>query len=290
MPDLNLALTINAPLARVWQALTDNDDLTTWFAEHASCDAGQSRYDFWGKHTPGDPDRSGGQHRITRHEPERHLAFEWKLRGATTDVEFEVSAEDTKTMLVMRHRGLPELKPYQSSIGDFWTHVLEGLRFWLEGGAPYPLMDYHEPPQGDVRITVDIAADPHHVFLGLVQPTELNRWVATDAKVDPKPGGEYSYGWEHGPVKILEIEPDKKLSFAWSWPEEGETVTTWELDGSGGRTRVTVVQSGFAPKRNSEDYYIGWFKFVHRLKTMMEVGKSFERVRVLQDAELSGEV
>jgi len=290
MPDLKLALPIRATADRVYTACTDPKQLTTWFAEHANVTLDNGHFDFWGRHTPGNPGRNDGQHNITRHDPGRSIAFAWFLRDTQTEVEFDVSSEGDHTLLVMRHSNLPELKPYQSSMGDFWTHVLEGLRHWLEGGRPYPLMDFADTPKGDVRLSLEVGGDPHDVFLGLTEPARMNRWIASDAKVELKPGGTYSYGWEHGPVKILELVPDKKLSFSWSWPEEGETITTWELEGSGGRTRVTVVQSGFAPDRNSEDYYIGWFKFVHRLKTMIEVGESFERAKSLVDTELSDEV
>jgi len=64
-------------------------------------------------------------------------------------------------------------------------------------------------------------------------------------------------------------------------------VTSWELEGSGGGTRVTIVQSGFAADRNSEDYYVGWSMFLRRLKALLEDGDSWTRAKTIADSEVS---
>jgi len=285
MSELHLSLPLKVDAQKAFAALVDPKALTTWFAQHVDIDPNKKHYDFWGKHTPGAPDHDEGRHELTTFEQGRRIQYQWHLRGAQTQVEYDITPTDGGCTLQMHHTSIPDLKPYESSVGDFWSHVLEGLRQWLENGKAYELMDYEDIPQGDVHLAVNIAATPHEIFLGLSEPSWLNRWIASDAKVDPKPGGVYDYGWGAGPTKILEIESDKKLSYSWKWDQEPETVTTWELEESGGGTRLTVVQSGFAPDRNSEDYYIGWYKFICRFKAMLESGPDWARIQTVKDTE-----
>jgi uncharacterized protein YndB with AHSA1/START domain len=283
MSDIKLEMPVKADPHKVFRACLNPEALETWFAEHASVSVEEGRYDFWGRYTPGAPDRDGGTHRISEFRQGQKLVYEWKLRGVETRVEYEILTENDGCVFRLSHTGLPELQPYQSSIGDFWTHVLEGLRNWLERGKPYDLMDYGSEPMGDVALTVNIAARPQDVFHSLTDAHQLDRWIAKKVRLDPRPGGEIDFGWGHGPVRILEIVPSRKLSYSWRWAEEPDTVTTWELEGSEGGTRLTVVQSGFAPDRKGEDYYIGWHKFIWRLKTMLEAGPDWERVKTVSE-------
>jgi uncharacterized protein YndB with AHSA1/START domain len=280
MNEIRLSIPIRVEPGRVFSSLIEPDSLRVWFAEHVKVSTDEGRYDFWGRHTPENPEKKNGYHKITDMEEGYSFSYEWKLRGAYTKVEFMITAWDEGCVLHLRHSGLPESKPNQSSIGDFWTHVLEGLRSWLEHDRSYELMDYGDLPVGDVRLTVEIAAEPANVFNALTNPAQMDRWISQKAKIDLKPGGEIDYGWGGGPLKILEIDPGKKLSYSWQMSDQPETVTTWELDESRGGTRVTIVQSGFAPDRSSEDYYIGWHKFVYRLKAMLETGPDWEKAKL----------
>jgi uncharacterized protein YndB with AHSA1/START domain len=285
MAELNLGIDIKAPVEKVYKALTDPNALTQWFAEHVDISIEDKRYDFWGRFTPENPGREQGRHTLVRVIPERLLEFEWRLRGNDSLVQFELHERPYGCVLTMYHRSLPRSRPNQSSIGDFWSHVLEGLRHWLERDQAYRLLDYSQLQSGDVSVTVNINAVPSMVFHALTDAAQMERWIGSKGSIDPKPGGKIDFGWGMGPVKILEIVPDKKLSYSWQWEGQPDTVATWTLEESGGKTRVTIVQSGFAPDRNSEDYFIGWSKFAARLKTMLEEGQDWNRVRVYANKE-----
>jgi len=285
MAELNLGIDIKASVDKVYRALTEPDGLTNWFAERAEISLENNCYDFWGKNTPDNPDREAGRHRIIRVIPNQLIEFDWTFRGKPSVVQYELHETATGCVLTMYHRELPHAHPNQSSIGDFWSHALEGLRHWLETGRPYQLLDYSLSPRGDVRVTVDIEVAPAEVFHALTDATQMERWVGSKGSIDPKVGGKIDFGWEMGPIKILDIVKDQKLEYSWGWKDEPQSVTTWTLDGSGGKTRVTIVQSGFAPDRNSEDYFIGWCKFAARLKTMLEEGPNWDRVKVYANKE-----
>ena len=101
--------------------------------------------------------------------------------------------------------------------------------------------------------------------------------------VEAEVGGEYSFGWEDGPQKILDIQSNKKLSYSWEYPDEPDTVVTWKLEGSAGKTRLTLVHSGFAPNRNMEDYQIGWLHFLNRIKFLAEVDAGWQRAQIIAE-------
>ncbi|MDH3891864.1 MAG: SRPBCC domain-containing protein [candidate division Zixibacteria bacterium] len=285
MAELNLGIDIKASVEKVYLALTDPRALTNWFAEHTDVSIEDSRYDFWGRSTPDNPSREQGCHRLIRVIPEKLLEFEWRLRDIDSIVQYELHTSSPGCVLTMYHRDFPQSRPNQSSIGDFWSHALEGLRHWLERGRAYQLLDYSQVQKGDVRVSVEIDAVPSMVFRALTDATQMERWIGSKGAIDPKPGGKIDFGWGMGPIKILEIVPDAKLAYSWQWEGEPETIATWTLGGSGGKTRVTIVQSGFAPDRDNEDYFIGWSKFAARLKTMLEEGPDWSRAKVYANEE-----
>lgn len=285
MSELNLGIDIKVPAEQIYSALIDPKALTQWFTEHTDISVDEKRYDFWGRFTPDNPNREQGHHRLIRVIPSRLVEFEWRLRDTDSLVQYEIHQNAANCVLTMYHQNLPRARPNQSSIGDFWSHVLEGLRHWLEKGRAYQLLEYAELQRGDVSVTVDINVPPPMVFNALTDSTQMERWVGSKGMIDPKSGGKIDFGWGMGPVKILEIVQDEKLSYSWQWEDELDTITTWTLNGSGGKTRVTIVHSGFAPERDSEDYFIGWSKFLLRLKTMLEEGPDWKRVRVYSNKE-----
>jgi hypothetical protein len=67
------------------------------------------------------------------------------------------------------------------------------------------------------------------------------------------------------PAKILELEPDRKCVISWS----EQMSASWELEDSGGKTKLTFVQSGFG----EADYgaWLGWMSGVAELRRFHEL-------------------
>ena len=91
------------------------------------------------------------------------------------------------------------------------------------------------------------------------------------------------------PFKIVELEPDRKL--AYEWEEEGEgdtqmTVVTWTLEESGGKTRLTLVQSGFSDDANVDGIHVGWRNFLNWVRSLAEYGDEW-KPPVLQIKDLA---
>ncbi len=275
-PRIEIAIEVEAKPSRVFEALTKAPELERWFAERAFISIAEGRFDFWGRHTPGNPDRDAGRHRLSVFDPGERVAFEWTLRGRKTTVEVSLSPSSRGTSVKLTHDAPPRGET-EISIADFWFLSLENLRRHVEEGASPVLCDYSKSPRGGASLSVDIAAPPEAVFGALTRPADLDRWMTANSSVEPVVGGRMSFGWAtEGPVRILSIVPNEKLSYSWEHAKDPETVVTWTLEApNGGRTtRLTLVHSGFG-ERDTEDFRTGWLKHVVWLKALLERGDSW---------------
>jgi len=128
---VELQVTIDATPDQVYQALTDGEQLSQWFAEHVDVSLGDGRFGFWGKLTPGTPNQEHGQHRLLGYG-EGELKFEWEFRGQPTTVFIEFHEQGPTTQLNLTHFGLPARQHGQYAVADFWSLSLENLRAWVE--------------------------------------------------------------------------------------------------------------------------------------------------------------
>ena len=280
-----LQVAAGAPAATVYAALTSPVALRTWLAEYAEVALEDGVFEFWGRYTP---DGERGRQRLLSFQPGRGLSFSWLVQEAETEVAITVepslSAQDG-SVVTLTHSGVPP-----RAAGDaYWVRdllmlSLANLASYCEGRQVAPMCDFGASPKTEARGRVEIDVPPDRVFAALIEPAELNRWIATDATVEPEVGGRYDFGWDHGPVKILELDPGRTLAYSWrhSW-DDGDgpdsTVVRWELEGSQGRTYLTIVHSGFGDDRRPDGYQLGWQEFLVSLKRMLEVGAGWQPVR-----------
>lgn len=122
--------TYNAPVEKVWQALTDPDKMRKWYFEidsfkpavgyefsfTAQCDAEDGDYLHLCK--------------VTEVEPGRKVTYSWRYDGyeGISYVTFELFPENNNTLLVLTHKGLetfPALKLFaRESFTEGWTEIL----------------------------------------------------------------------------------------------------------------------------------------------------------------------
>ncbi|MCZ6530159.1 MAG: SRPBCC family protein [Chloroflexi bacterium] len=204
--EIELQLTINAPPQDVYRALTEGDQLEQWFAEHADVSMEDGRYGFWGRLTPEHPDRPQG--RLLEAIPNEKLRFEWTLRGEQTEVTLNFREKGAGSRIRLKHFGIPNIRPGQYAVADFWSLSMDNLRAWVERGEVGLQCDFGAIKLGGVRLEVDIDAPPEEVFSTLIDPEKLSRYIANDPVVEPVVGGRYDYGWGDGPTKILDLEPN----------------------------------------------------------------------------------
>jgi uncharacterized protein YndB with AHSA1/START domain len=276
-PRIEIAIEVAATPSRVFEALTSTSELERWFSERTFVSETEGRFDFWGRHTPGNPDREAGGHRLRAFDPEKRLAFEWNVREKNTTVDIALEPTSRGTRLTLIH-DVPPRGETEISFSDFWLLSLENLRRFVEEGAAPVLNDYASVPRGGVSLVVDIAAPPEAVFRALTRPSDLDLWMTAKSTVEARVGGRMSFGWKSdGPVRILKIVPDEELSYSWAHTNDPETIVTWTLEAPNGRrtsTRLTLVHSGFG-ERDTEDFRTGWLKHLSWMKALLERGDSW---------------
>lgn len=261
---------LDASPARVHRALTDPAELTVWFAEHVDVAPTEGRYAFWGRFTPG---LEPGRQRLVKVAPQR-LAFSWRVADDEQPVEITWTAAGTGTDLVVRHTGA------SPDLASFWFLAVANLANHVEGRSLVPRHDHAARATDTAVVRTVIDAEPAVVFEALTSPQRLAGWMmATDAHIEPHVGGRYDIGWDHGPVKILELDPDRVLAYSWDY-QGSETVVRWELTGSAGRTHLTVVHSGFDDPGLAEEYRGGWPGFLVSLKRLVELGPRHRPIEV----------
>jgi uncharacterized protein YndB with AHSA1/START domain len=266
---IRASVDVDAPPARVYRALTG--ELDRWLADSAAVDLAAGAFDFWGRHVFEAPDSNAGRHALLGHEVGRMLRFSWHVRGAETETTIELVPAAGGTHVDVTQTGVPERSPGTPSIDDVWKVALENLRRWCERGEPPVLVDYSRNPVGEARTQIDIAAPIEAVFDTLTKPELVREWCGGDAEIDLVVGGRYSFGWRSGggPVEIVDLAARHRLAYTWAYPGEPESVVYWELEGSGGRTRLTITHSGFGD-RGVGDYEAGWTGFLVTIRNQVE--------------------
>ena len=289
--ELTSSITLPAVPARVFQALTDENELRAWFAKQVKVEAKKGgAYQFWGNATLGAPKEPDASQVLTAFEPGKRLAFGWKVNGLASDVSYALSPGEKPetTKLEVRHVVKGEL-PFRSPknvIDDVWKLNLANLKEHLRGRPGSIVLADFGSSKPEVRSTIEIAAPPAKVFRALMEPELMNKWLFGAAAVDTSKRS-YSYGWKYdyqgksvlgGPTRILEMVENEKLVTDWpDWRgDESKPVTkvTWTLEplDGGKRTRVTLVHDGFELVADIGDYHSGWAGFLGRLdKVVLEL-------------------
>ena len=109
-----------------------------------------------------------------------------------------------------------------------------------------------------ISFEFDLAHSPEKVWRALTDPGLLTEWLLPPIDLKLETGAAFTFkteprpGWD-GTVncRMLEIEPFRKLSYAWSVPFL-DTVVTFTLASTTTGTRLSIVQSGFKPDQKRE--------------------------------------
>ncbi|KAB8193760.1 SRPBCC domain-containing protein [Nonomuraea phyllanthi] len=258
---------VQAPLKEVRQALTDPALLRIWLAEHAEVSL-PDRFGFWGRTTP----EGDAPHQRLLHADDRTVRFAWLLDGeeTTTEIGLEEDGDTTIVTLSQTHFDFQDVitgKSIRGVLQTYWAQALANLAEHFEGRELTPRADYTSP---ELRAEVTIDASPSDVFDSLIDSETVTRWFGFPIEIEPFVGGRFAMGGlanDPSPAKVLELEPGRKFSLDWGGPGVG----AWELEGSGGKTRLTLVQSGFDTSRPPYAAWGGILSGVAELRRYHEV-------------------
>lgn len=116
------------------------------------------------------------------------------------------------------------------------------------------VIDKTAPSQTEaITFEIELAHSPKKVWRALTDPELLAEWLLPVLDLKLENGASFTFktqahpGWD-GTVscRFLEIEPMRKLSYAWTVPFL-DTVVTFTLAPTSTGTHLTIVQSGFKP-------------------------------------------
>ncbi len=119
--------------------------------------------------------------------------------------------------------------------------------------------DKTAPSQGDsLSFEFDLQHPPEKVWRALTDPVLLAEWLLPVVGFKLEPGAAFMFktqpypGWD-GTVncQLVEIEPQRKLSYKWTVPFL-DTVVTNTLTPTESGTRLSLVQSGFKSDQKRE--------------------------------------
>ena len=275
---------------QVFAALTTPEALTRWFADHVQIDPQvDGAYRFWGRHAYGTRTATDATQRITHFEPPRALGFTWPFENQPSEVRLtltpaEPDAAGARTTVALSHAFPERLSvPWGDElVDDLWRLTLGNLDAYLRGGDEIVLPDYANPDP-EIRLSTVIHAPRARVFHALIDPGQMNAWVAAAADVDPHVGGRYRYGWTYkfgdrdvvgGPTTILDLVPNERLVTDWlDWrgdPTRPPTRLSWILEDVDGGTSATLIHGGFSRVADYSDYPFGWAYFMGKLKATVE--------------------
>lgn len=279
-----------APPERVFAALTDEAELTRWFAEHVEVELREGgEFRFWGKSTWGTPYRWHAHQKLLRVEAPNLLVFTWPVDGCDSEVTLALTRDPdesagVRTLLKGRHHfaQAPSEERPLDFIDDLWRMSMGNLREHLAASECVCMPDFTDAVPR-IRRTVTIEAPRWTVFHALIDPDALNGWIATKAVVEPHEEGQYSYGWTYevrgkpvqgGPTRILEVVENYKLVTDWpDWrgdPSRPSQRVSWVLEAIGDQTRVTLIHEPFERTADLSDYPQGWAQFLTKLKQHVE--------------------
>jgi uncharacterized protein YndB with AHSA1/START domain len=120
-------------------------------------------------------------------------------------------------------------------------------------------IDKTAPAQNEsISFEFDLKHSPEKVWRALTDPVLLAEWLLPVVGFQLEPGAAFTFktqaypGWD-GTVncRMVEVEPRRKLSYAWTVPFL-DTVVTFTLRPTASGTHLSIVQSGFKPDQKQE--------------------------------------
>ncbi len=272
-------LRIAAPRATVFEKLLRIEHLARWFCGWCRIDPKVGgRFQFGGETCLVLPEGRGWETTIDEGETLKRFAFTWPIRGAATRVSYELEDTGDATLLRARHTGVPVKDSTCGTLQDAWRMCLGNLKSISEGRSDSVRPDHTPVASTELRLSSLVETTPNRVFKALTDAGELDHWStggmpAGKARIDPRVGGAFSLGWEDGPDRILDIEPDRRLVLRWPRPR-GDLRVRLDLEAKASGTAVYLTSTGYRGDESAEILHHrgGWSDLLVCLKNFVEGG------------------
>lgn len=243
---------LNAPVEKVWQALTGVEEMRRWFFElkEFKAVAGYA-FEFTVEHEG----FTYNHHcKVTEVIPQKRLAYTWRYAGHEGDslVTYELFADGSQTRLKLTHEGLesfPKTPPFarKNFLGG-WTFLSGALKDYVES----------DTAGRDIVVSRIFDAPRELIWEAMTNPQHVVHWwgprgfTDTVEEMDVRPGGVWKHVM-HGPDGanypnesiFKEVVKPERLVFTHGGKREGgpgvSFVATWTFATvAEGKTQVTI--------------------------------------------------
>ena len=122
-----------------------------------------------------------------------------------------------------------------------------------------------------VVVERELPHPPEKIWRALTQPHLIEEWLM---KNNFKPAVDHRFtlsaDWGSVDCQVLEIEPNKSLTYTWA-AMGLESVVTWTLTATGAGTHLRMEQSGFRPDQQQayKGAQYGWQKFFASMEQVL---------------------
>ena len=146
-------------------------------------------------------------------------------------------------------------------------------------------MDESSRQTRSVVVERELPFPPERIWRALTQPHLIEDWLMK-SDFEPIVGRRFNLRRQPQPdleividCEVLEVEPNRTLSYTWS-ALELDTIVTFTLTPTGSGTRLRMEQSGFQPdqKRACAGATAGWHRFFAALEQLLAQGDAGETV------------
>jgi uncharacterized protein YndB with AHSA1/START domain len=269
--------TFDAPVALVWKALTDKEDIKQWSFDIREFEPEVGfEFQFYG----GSEDvKYLHRCKVTQAIPNKRLAYTWRYEGYAGDslVTFELFADGAKTRLKLTHAGLetfPKLPAFaRTNFMEGWTQIVgSSLKDFVEGRHA-----------GEMILTRVFDAPRELMWKLWTEREHILKWwgpkgfTLPACEMDFRPGGAYRFVMRgpdgqdnpfHGVYREI-VRPERIVFTAILDNLPGhELLTTVTFADEGGKTKLTVRQTtppGDAGRGQNQ----GWSETLERLADLI---------------------
>ncbi|GHM99083.1 hypothetical protein WSM22_05730 [Cytophagales bacterium WSM2-2] len=268
----------NAPVEKVWSAITDKKQMKIWYFDLAEFKA-EVGFEFQFK---GGPDDRVYLHlcQVTEVIPFKKLTYSWRYDGyeGNSFVTFELSAQGNKTRLKLTHDGL---ETFPASPSDFArANFEEGWNYIVNTS----LRNYLNP---DYQTSAVTKASAKTIFDSLT--SGITNWWTSQVEGTSKINGDIftvHFGKTFKTFRVEEAVPEKKVVWVCldafidsaslvDKHEWKDTKVVWEITPDGNSSKLTLTHVGL--NAEVECYQIcekGWnYYFKESLLQLLDSGK-----------------
>ncbi len=132
----------------------------------------------------------------------------------------------------------------------------------------------HDGATNVITFVRTLDAAPERVWTALTTAAGLMSWLAPEASIDPRPGGEVRLTFDEENLvtgTITEFDPPRGLAHTWTINGDVESTVRYTLAPSGEGTELTLVHTGL-PDEMCGGYTPGWHAYLVRLEAVTDGG------------------